>query len=446
MFIKNTKVGGIISSPYFLIWISPTNLWTKSLENLFILSPKKIMHIADIILSVGRVGATAMWLVIVWYAFAVMLRMRRWVTIRLVIGFFLIAAWAYLTILYGIFYSAIGEFRPQVVASLFLLFLVSTQLLIIGNRPLDFRFHVHIQVILDSGWIAAGMAIAQIAFPSIHVISTSFRGGVPILFLHPIVSLLIVPRGLLLFYLVVQNNILVLMDTRDGWTRFKVISMGIMGIGGFSLVFSQSLIPDAPIDIYTSIYIVSRFFILFAIALLFVELWNDERTVLPALRGVTNVFLGERIHFALYGFGDRGPELIFDSGFSFLREEDHRYIRLISVGLTSLTSLGRGDEYIEGSTILPVVEDKEYTGLALNGWIDDPTQNDPRFEGRTYISLLIVVERSHDWIFSDRKRWENSFFSFLKNTGTLQNLTIERCSQYVRDQIVESIIMAGTNA
>ncbi len=78
----------------------------------------------------------------------------------------------------------------------------------------------------------------------------------------------------------------------------------------------------------------------------------------------------------------------------------------MNLGLTGMVLLGRGDDYLEGSIVLPCDKEGKMTCIGISFWARDFNQKDRRFGNRTYHLLLISVKRKYEPLFLDRQIWE----------------------------------------
>lgn len=118
--------------------------------------------------------------------------------------------------------------------------------------------------------------------------------------------------------------------------------------------------------------------------------------------------------YALFKYDVIGPKLEFYNGFDFLQNDKEE--QLLRLGITGMVLLGRGDEYIEGSVIIPLDLEIGFSCLGVSFWANDSTQEDERFEKQSFHLLLLAVNRSFEEIFEKRQRWETIIHGFIKST------------------------------
>lgn len=179
--------------------------------------------------------------------------------------------------------------------------------------------------------------------------------------------------------------------------------------------------------------------VILAAILFFESIRKNPIHQLGAILGINLFFLQQHVHLALYGYGDRGVQILHTAGFHFYPQEDERYVKILSLGMASLTALGRGEEYIEGSAIIPIMDPLPMTGVVLTGWIEDPQQMDPRLDGKTYLALLVLLDRQFDFLFRNRQNWEIEFRNFLQSKNVLQDIS----EQNILDFTKKTLIMAA---
>ncbi len=144
---------------------------------------------------------------------------------------------------------------------------------------------------------------------------------------------------------------------------------------------------------------------------------------------------------ALFSYQPIGPKLELETGFDFLGENKEKL--LMNLGLTSMVLLGRGEDYIEGSVILPVDPKGKITCLGVSFWVKDANQADKRFNDQTYYLVLISVKRNFDQIFENRSYWEKRIQEKIKPLIERKEFNPEIAKEFIETTIKEILLISN---
>ncbi|MCY3411145.1 MAG: hypothetical protein INQ03_05850 [Candidatus Heimdallarchaeota archaeon] len=190
------------------------------------------------------------------------------------------------------------------------------------------------------------------------------------------------------------------------------------------------------------LFYVSRHLIFCGIILLkYATVW-DPYALLPITRAVNHLVYTEQISIALISFESMGPAPLYAKGFHFLEDDEIEHLEfLIKMGAIGTSALGMGDQYIEGSAVIPVPNQPNLTALFLSSFVKDKSQTDPRFEGQNYVVLLLIVPSEVRWIIDKRQVLSEKY---IKRIRTVEDLRSEFNSvqfiEYVRKGLLELAI------
>ncbi len=287
-----------------------------------------------------------------------------------------------------------------------------------------------------------GLATAQMVFPSVRFAWTEESSDLPGIFYHPLYLAGTIAYGLLIIFILLHTDLTI--DERFSTPNPAVQLSRILGITGTFLVFGQSLFRLVTLDVafHITIYAIGRFILVFGVTLFLYAIYDEPREILAISRGITNAFFRDQVSIALFGFRGGGPEIIQFKGFGFFNNQNRFEQNLLTLGLAGLVVLARGDEYLEGSTLIPVIEDKEYTGFSICGWVKDKNQPDERFDGKNYIAVLIVVERNYEWLFQNRQEWEEAFLTKFHQLEDFSALKFDELIEFVKELMMTSAMKA----
>ncbi|MHA1685105.1 MAG: hypothetical protein ACTSYD_01725 [Candidatus Heimdallarchaeaceae archaeon] len=193
--------------------------------------------------------------------------------------------------------------------------------------------------------------------------------------------------------------------------------------GGFVLYILDVILRDfTSVDIlYTLTGGLSRNSILFGLAMLIRASLIDPTVLFSMLRLLSFYLENKKISIILSIFSEKGPEILFDYGFSNLKNQK-REMLLNTYVINTMSAFGMGDRFIVGSAFFPVPFEPDASCICLTSWIKDESQTDPRFEGKSFVQLQIILPRHIDWLIYDRKAWEKEFKALLENVTSRELL------------------------
>lgn len=233
------------------------------------------------------------------------------------------------------------------------------------------------------------------------------------------------------------------------WVKKRVskiyLSGAILAISGFLLFAIEGVMDYFEYNLYLKIalFISSRLLALTGVMLLLLTGAIDPRCVFSLSRVIQNLTEKKEISFSMIRFELEGPAIVTHYGFNFVDDENQREDYVFKLSLMSMTTLGAGQEYIEGSAIIPMLYDQRYTGLIISSWIKDEKQNDIRYEGRSYIVLTVVIPKNLEWMLYKRVSWEKGFDSFIKKIKNRKELEdTEKIIEFVVNRL--NVIALGS--
>lgn len=396
------------------------------------------MDIGHSILQAGLLLGVLMVMVATFQFVVTLIRLGLQVVAKTILGYYLIVLWAFFSIVSASLLHP--SQRLWATISLTAIFLLSTQFVIIANRPQESIYDRPTEFMLTLGWLGLGMLLAQAVTSKAIVVSLLEINGFVYSTLHPILLYIVAVRGLFIFVLLGRTASKMAFDERIQNSRPFIVFGGVSGVFAFAAIFLHILLARVitSVDLNSLIFTVLRIMVILAVVSVFFGIMFDMRYIMAGLRGVTGDFLRDKVNFAVYTFNERGPEILFSYGFSTdHQDEDEAFINLLSIGMAGLALLGRGEEYVEGSAILPIAKDKVLDALVINKWVSDSSQQSVRMKKRTYLSFIIGVEPRYLWLIENRSVWENRFETLLQPVEDIQDLTPEMFHQFISDMMVD---------
>ncbi len=359
-------------------------------------------------------------------------------TLRILLGYFSLSLWVVTTVGIVLLHDAgiimLSKSAPYAI----ILYILTIQLLIHANYPLTPRPIRFVNAALALGWIALGMIISQLFFPNVTFVIPHATNGAYAPIVHPAFIVISAFRGVVFLFLIFST--IKRIASNDNEPKPIVEFAGIfLGIFGFIALFTPNLVQSSN-SLALFLYFLARLMILGGITFFLERIRRNPLEQLGAILGVNLFFKENLAHLALYGYGDQGVKVLFHSSFPFYQNEDERYANVLSLGMAGITALGRGEEYIEGSAIIPIINPFQMTGLVLTAWINDPYQPDPRLQKKTYLALLIILNRQFDFLFRNRKIWEKEFRKFIDAKNDLSKINPEMVFHFAKQTLILSAI------
>ncbi|RMG32875.1 MAG: hypothetical protein D6732_12785 [Methanobacteriota archaeon] len=366
----------------------------------------------------------------------VLRRFSSFAILRILLGYVLLSIWVVLSVVVVILHEENIIMLQTSAPYVTLLFIMTIQTLILANYPLTPRPFRLTNFALAFGWILFGLALAQLVFPQATFVVPKTVNGAYSPKVHPLFIILSAFRGAIFLYLLLGTALRIALNNDKN--PLVSISGFLTALVGFILVFAPNLIQNTTISLY--LYLFGRFMIITGITIFLEKIRKDPVNQLGAILGINLFFQKQFVQFALFGYGAKGVQVMFHSKFPFYSNEDEKYENILSLGMAGITALGRGEEYIEGSAILPIISPFQMTGLVMTAWINDPQQTDPRLMGRTYLALIVLIDRQFDFLFRNRKHWERQFKKFLEKQKSLARIFPENTMMFTKKTLIEAAI------
>jgi hypothetical protein len=225
------------------------------------------------------------------------------------------------------------------------------------------------------------------------------------------------------------------------WKNRKVkyfYNLGVtLLIGGFLMIVTEMIYVNLDYDhnLHVIFFICGRILPLVGLNLILLAGKIDKKCISSISRVIYHLSENKLISISLNLLDHDGPKVIFHEGFSFIKDKTEIEDSIFKLALVSMTALGIGQEYVEGSAIIPIPFNQNYTGIILTKWIEDEQQIETRFGGRSFIALLIVLPKNIEWLLYKRSIWEKGFEQMtnkvksrvdLDNKQNLMNFVIEQ--------------------
>lgn len=341
-------------------------------------------------------------------------------------GYELASIWLFLSILNDQNQFWLISETPQGIA--FLTIIIIAAALFLTNASSKKRRNLKMlqAVIKFIGYFLIGVFFVQFLVPQGIIILSGEIDPVPRF--HPIILLILSLWGLLILIYLNRSDLRLNNFTTEGRIPFLLRITRVMGFGGMIIVILQPafspFVQNHTID--SAIFIASRLVVQIAILLFFFSIWDNPVESLDVGRQLSNLFTQERIGIGVFSLQPEGPIIWYSEGFSFLGNGTQQSSRLLALGVAAMVSLGQEDSYLEDSVMIPLVSGSAYTALAMGSWIRDPTQKDPRMNGRSFVVGVIVLPKHFDWIFDSRTLLEKSFKKLMHSIEQPSDLTPEQ--------------------
>ncbi|MHA2370786.1 MAG: response regulator [Candidatus Hodarchaeales archaeon] len=128
------------------------------------------------------------------------------------------------------------------------------------------------------------------------------------------------------------------------------------------------------------------------------------------------------IHASFFIWGGKGPEPIISEDLPFAQNADEL---LMKMGIYYFTALGQGQGHSTGLFgPLPIADVPGYVALAYTFFIDDPSNIDPRADGRSYSLIAFSMPETLSPIFSNRSVIASFFEKRLEEITTREEITL----------------------
>lgn len=130
-------------------------------------------------------------------------------------------------------------------------------------------------------------------------------------------------------------------------------------------------------------------------------------------------------HFCitLFKMGEKGPELVVTEQLPFANDSEEQL--LTRIGLHYVMALGQGNVINTGLFgPLPMPRIPGYLGLAYSFLIADPSDFDPRTEGRTFSFIVLSIPEALMHLFSNRAVIQEIFERELSQIATIQDIDL----------------------
>lgn len=348
------------------------------------------------------------------------------------LGYFEISLWIYLLIIGNHIDHILGEYFSPIIAFLVLL---SGQTIIYSFYSISKKYLVLIKGSLTLGWIIFGIVITEFFHVEARFFQVDLISNVTIVLLEPIYSMISLVYALLIFYLLWNADLNPLNKQRQN-NAIAFLNL-IMGLFGFITLFYDSILSFFISDVNTILILklVGEFGLLLSIFILILDFQFNPEELIVKSRGLNHPFLKKNMSFALFGFGNKGTSIICYQGFNFLNENQKQKY-LYELGTSVIVSLGRGEQYLEGSIVSMVPSYPEYSAISLSNWIDDRTQEDVRLNKKSYIILFISIPKHFEWILK-RKHWELSFKKFISSFHDLSEINEKKLEDFIMSHLTK---------
>ncbi len=366
--------------------------------------------------------------------FSISLNTPHNITIKFVLGYYLVACWSFVAIIRGELPRDIAKIMPVL---LVLLFLFSTQFIILSIRPLN-KMNALVEFFLILGWVAMGILVAQLIDPEVQlvIVSSNYYFAT----LVPELMFILFIRGIFILYLIFLAIHRFRIDGTKKRGLLWVRIGAVLTLASFLSIPLHMMVADfVTNEANALIFFASRLMISIGVLLFFIGLMKNKKEIIGAMQGINTDFIKKQVPIALFSYGISGIEVKNFHGFDFIEEDDELFIFLLTLGTAAITVLGRGEEYIEGSAIIPIGKEEELTAIVFTKWICDKKQQDPRFNGKSFLALLIAVERKLEWLVSDRKLWEQCFECFMEKFVDISEITMDHILEFAKEGMIEVI-------
>ncbi len=353
------------------------------------------------------------------------------IVMKTISGYFLISIWSFAALTVATFIPP--EERVIPIILVVILFIISTQQIIIANSFIKGDTGFIVRLMLALGLIGLGLLFAQGIYPTISFVSIVESEGFYYSKIQSVLLLILTARGLFLFYLFGFVITKIFTDWRIRSSRPFLYAAASLGIVSFTIIFVHFLLVPL-IDnlmINTLIFVSVRLLVILAIVLLNIGVLMNTRYVLATLRGISETFFSNILKFAIYTYDLHGPQVRFSHGFeNGHSDEDIVFIRLLTLGMAGLSILGRGDDHVEGSAIIPVVDGESQEGLIVSKWVGNG-------DTKTFLSILIVVDPQRLWLIQDRSIWEFALNNYLESAKDISEVDFEELFTFIKELMVD---------
>ncbi|MCY3411146.1 MAG: hypothetical protein INQ03_05855 [Candidatus Heimdallarchaeota archaeon] len=300
-------------------------------------------------------------------------------------------------------------------------------------------------VLIIYSWILFGLLIAQVVTNELNLISLDPRS----LSMIPIYSKIFLIAFAIWGIMVVIFTFL--MELKEGYhlnylpgsiPKIFVAGSGLLLLGMITILFQSVYNPFKGETTEIWIFFISMHLNLVGIIMVNSAVIWDPYALLPITRAVNHLLHTEQISISLISFERLGPAPLYSKGFHFVDSENNDLDQfLIKLGAIGTSALGMGDQYIEGSAVVPVPNQPNLTALFLSSFVKDKLQPDPRFNGQNYIVLLIIVPSEVRWIIDKREILSERFIQRARKVKDLrEEFEPERFVELVKRGLLELAI------
>ena len=176
------------------------------------------------------------------------------------------------------------------------------------------------------------------------------------------------------------------------------------------------------------IFGLSRSLILIGIDIIVFSAIIDLSVLSPMLRLIAFYIDAKKISTLVSIFSEKGPDILYIYGVPSLKAlpKEKREMELYTYIINTMSVFGMGTKFIEGSAFFPVPFEKDSTCLGITKWFNDKVQQEPRFNGKTFLQVHIVVPKHIDHLITNRDLWEKELATLLANVSSRKQIQNEK--------------------
>ena len=389
------------------------------------------------IIFFGWIGSLILSLTCILQILILLLTLDYRVVFKTILGYLLICIWSVAALTVALFTSP----QTRLIPILFVvgLFIIATQHIIYSNIYLKDGPDSFSKLVLVLGWVAIGLLITQLLFPEAIFVSITESHGFYYSKVNSILFPILTIRGLFVFYLIGNTIREVAFDERTRSSRPFLILAAVMGILSFTVIFLHfsfaNLIHDLKLNNF--LFIIARLMVIVAVLILNIGIMKNGRYLIASLNGISGTFFEQKFKIAVYSFNAHGTVIQFSKGFDSTHpDKESAFINLLTLGMAGLSILGRGEDHIEGSAIIPISNGQKSDALIISKWVPSTTTD----QSMTYLSILIAVHPKYSWLIKNRFIWEFAIHSFLSSIESLSNLNYEDFIAFTKELLVDIVI------